>query len=799
MTDSLCCSRCGCELPVGTPEEQCPACLLEAGLAADTPSQEMNPPAADDPRLAATTPLGQRFVPPAVEELAPLFPQLELLQLVGHGGMGAVYQARQKKLDRLVALKIIRPEDSADPAFAERFMREARTLARLAHPGIVAVHDFGEVTPDSQAGPHLYYFVMEFVEGDNLRQLMEGGLPPSDALAIVPQVCEALQFAHDEGVIHRDIKPENILVDRKGRVKIADFGLARLTTRSPEEFTLTATHQVMGTPRYMAPEQMAAAREIDHRADIYSLGVMLYEMLTGDVPMGQFALPSQKAGVDVRLDDVVLRALAREPERRFQHASDMKASVDRISSDVLPPAPGRQMREPFPAGPSTVLEREVIGAWRWVAGEAAPGLRVDRPYPVLLSLTLAVAGCLMLLLPWYDVLLAEQQSDEDSRVDQAAQAVAMIVDSAVVERHGSLLPVATGRIRASVATSGAPVFQTTGYGIQARDGGSGFQSPPASVDGLPVTFRGIDLMSGMTVAIVFAVMTLFILMCPDRWRRSAFWNLIVLLLGITTLVATLVSAPELSHSRIRLSAAARTPTGPSGHIGLSESNGGHGSPVTVQPCYFQEAESRIGSSRRGGAGSTARVVYLSEAEHTVVRRAGFWGSFSLSVAMVILSASGIRNALSVPRSSRPFESSVIGRLPRPIEVSGDSRANRISVPARVRLDVSGPSLALFLAGFLMVVCHGIGCCVMMLDRTADEVAWMLIPGIASGMLMMIGGLHLRNLWSRCWAQVGAIAGMIPLSPGALLTFLAGCWAWRTISQPAVTEVFLQSEERRQSR
>src|SRR5207237_5596372 len=138
--------------------------------------------------------------------------------------------------------------------------------------------------------------------------------------------------AHDEGIVHRDIKPENILVDRKGRVKIADFGLAKLVgATTPADVTLTAEHHVLGTPRYMAPEQVEGAAIVDHRADIYSLGVVLYEMLTGELPIGRFAPPSQKVQVDVRLDEVVLRALEKEPARRYQQASDVKTDVERIS------------------------------------------------------------------------------------------------------------------------------------------------------------------------------------------------------------------------------------------------------------------------------------------------------------------------------------------------------------------------------------------------------------------------------------------------------------------------------------
>src|ERR1022692_2734313 len=295
------CPQCGASLPAGALAGVCPARLLQQGAAADT----------------ATRPSAKPFVPLTVEEVAKLFPQLEILGFLGKGGMGAVYKARQPALDRLVALKILPPETSGDAGFADRFTREARALARLSHPNIVAVHEFG------QAGG-LHYFVMEYVEGLNLRQLEQAGkLTPREAMKIIPQICDALQFAHDEGIVHRDIKPENVMLDRKGRVKIADFGLAKILGLEPEGMRLTGAKDVMGTPHYMAPEQIEHPQEVDHRADIYSLGVVFYEMLTGELPLGRFQPPSRKVEVDVRLDEVVLHALEKEPELRYQHASEV--------------------------------------------------------------------------------------------------------------------------------------------------------------------------------------------------------------------------------------------------------------------------------------------------------------------------------------------------------------------------------------------------------------------------------------------------------------------------------------------
>ena len=266
------------------------------------------------------------FEPPTVARLAEVFPALEIIELIGAGGMGAVYKARQTGLDRFVALKILPEEFGHDVKFALRFTREARTLARLSHPNIVSVYEFGKVEDT-------FYFLMEFVDGATLRDVVNAGqLDPAHALSIVPHLCDALQYAHDKGVVHRDIKPENILIAADGSVKIADFGLSRILGNESQQDRLTATHQVMGTLRYMAPEQLEGPHGIDHRADIYSLGVVFYEMLTGELPIGRFAAPSKKVEIDVRLDEVVLGTLEKEPQRRYQHASQIKADVQSIAS-----------------------------------------------------------------------------------------------------------------------------------------------------------------------------------------------------------------------------------------------------------------------------------------------------------------------------------------------------------------------------------------------------------------------------------------------------------------------------------
>jgi len=337
MVEERHCSECGGELPNDAPQGLCPQCLMKLGLPtgieidrADTAGDQSDIP------TTATPPGG--FVPPEPAELGKHFPQLDILELLGQGGMGAVYKARQRQLDRLVALKVLPPQVGQMEAFAERFSREARSLARLNHPGIVMVYDFGH----TDSG--LYYFIMEFVDGTDLRHVIQARqFSSAQALAVVPQVCEALQYAHEEGIVHRDIKPENILLNKKGQAKIADFGLAKLLDRPAAAYTLTKAGQRMGTPHYMAPEQIEHPGQVDHRADIYSLGVVFYEMLTGELPLGRFPLPSNKVHIDVRLDEVVLKTLEKEPERRYQHASEVKTDVETISGAGKAKEPAREV------------------------------------------------------------------------------------------------------------------------------------------------------------------------------------------------------------------------------------------------------------------------------------------------------------------------------------------------------------------------------------------------------------------------------------------------------------------------
>ena len=322
-------------------------------------------------------------VPPSLEEVTAAFPQFEIVELIGKGGMGTVWKARQPTLNRHVALKLL-PASLAerDPAFAERFAREGQLLARLHHPNIVAVHDSG------RAGD-FFYIVMEFVDGVNLRQAMcASRFTPQQALAIVPKICDALQYAHDEGVLHRDIKPENILLDAKGRVKLVDFGIAKLIAQPESAFagavapvaaggSLTLGDATLGTPNYMAPEQIEKPAEVDNRADIYSLGVVFYELLTGELPLGKFAPPSEKSAADPRLDGIVQQALEKERDRRQQSVSEMRTQVETIAGENPGSARAPRAVSGAPAGNPPKPAGEAasqIGAER-AGGESPAGAR----------------------------------------------------------------------------------------------------------------------------------------------------------------------------------------------------------------------------------------------------------------------------------------------------------------------------------------------------------------------------------------------------------------------------------------
>ncbi|MEQ1751598.1 MAG: serine/threonine-protein kinase, partial [Prosthecobacter sp.] len=305
--------------------------------------------------------------PPTLEEMQAMLPQYQLVSLLGRGGMGAVYRAQQVSLDRAVAIKVLPGDlvDDLDGNFAERFKNEARTMAKMNHPGIVKVFDFGE----TQTG--LLYIVMEFIDGTDVSKMIQTQrrLPADYALAITAHVGDALAYAHKNGVIHRDIKPANILITQEGVVKVADFGLAKANDSNLRG--LTKTNMAMGTPDFVAPEAFSPGTVMDGRADLYAMGVMLYQMLTGEVPRGMWDMPSLKVGTDPRYDAVILKAMEADRELRYQDAMEIRRDLDVIMTRPM------VIEEPKPV---TAQVRQTVVS-KASGSQPASGPRASRPMP----------------------------------------------------------------------------------------------------------------------------------------------------------------------------------------------------------------------------------------------------------------------------------------------------------------------------------------------------------------------------------------------------------------------------------
>ncbi|MDF1738380.1 MAG: bifunctional serine/threonine-protein kinase/formylglycine-generating enzyme family protein [Verrucomicrobiales bacterium] len=392
------CSACNAEIPATVLGGLCPKCLLMGATSKDAPGPRSAPGDLDDDMVtmsideempadftkaaasassfAPSQPLpvekkGAADFAPSQEEMEQLFPDLEILSLLGTGGMGAVYKARQKRLDRLVALKVLSCPPEMHESFSLRFEREAQLLAKLLHPNIVTIFDFGEIRENGPGGLPLFYFMMEYVDGSDLsKRIRAGSLTAEETLSIVPQICDALQVAHDLGITHRDVKPANMLLDSQGQVRVADFGVAKIVDNEDDLMTgLTLTGTTMGTPHYMAPEQWDAPEKVDHRSDIYSLGVIFYQMLTSERPVGRFLPPSQKVAVDPRIDDVVFKALETKRKDRYQNARDMAEEVrEVVATDTSRNSAGKKIA-------LGLIASAVIGAGVWW------GIQPDREVP----------------------------------------------------------------------------------------------------------------------------------------------------------------------------------------------------------------------------------------------------------------------------------------------------------------------------------------------------------------------------------------------------------------------------------
>ncbi len=304
---------------------------------------------------------------PTLEEIAALLPQYEFHDVLGVGGMGAVYLARQPALDRWVAIKLLPGELSQNEEDAARFITEARSMAKLTHANIAAVHDFGQ-TDQGQM-----YLVMEHVNGLSLHQIIHGehGLDPIGARALVTQLCDALDYAHSHNVIHRDIKPANILVTGDWQAKLIDFGLAH-----DKEATAAADAEY-GTPDYVAPERLQAGAAVDHRTDIYSLGVVIHEMYTKLTPQAAGAAAGQ--GLPPEYASVVSRCMMADPAHRFQRCHEIKTFLSaavNIPAAAAPPAPAphavppqlqARVRQPVPASRQTYKQSNGLPGWAWAA------------------------------------------------------------------------------------------------------------------------------------------------------------------------------------------------------------------------------------------------------------------------------------------------------------------------------------------------------------------------------------------------------------------------------------------------
>ncbi len=265
------------------------------------------------------------FIAPEVADLAPFFPGYEIEGLIATGGMGAVYGAVQKSLDRTVAIKILPTELSKDAAFCAGFEAEAKAMARLNHPNLIGVYDFGAVNG-------MLFIIMEFVPGQSIYHSAYGiAIDPQEVIRLVTGVCDGLAHAHDHGIIHRDIKPSNILLDLNAQPKIGDFGLARPIERKIEE-----GEEIFGTPHYTAPEVVDAPHSVDYRADIFSVGVLLHELLTGKLPADDPRPASVISRCSPRFDAIIRRATQPLAAARYASAKELAADLRAIQASITP-------------------------------------------------------------------------------------------------------------------------------------------------------------------------------------------------------------------------------------------------------------------------------------------------------------------------------------------------------------------------------------------------------------------------------------------------------------------------------
>jgi len=327
---------------------------------------------------------------------------------LGRGGMGAVYLAEQLGLGREVAIKELIPSAAADPTALMRFMQEAQVMARTSHPNLVQVHDLEQIGEAN-------YIVLEFVRGKSLRERVnQGAIPMPQTFAVMHGVLQALDYAHKRAIVHRDMKPENVLLSDEGAVKVADFGIARLTDDTGAGSTATKTGTTVGTPQYMSPEQVASSK-VDGRSDLYSAGIMFYELVVGQPPFtsseadGPFTLMAKhvqappkppsvhKPGLDLRLEEVILKSLSKRPEDRYQTGQEFDDAMSGVADRLCPGwqkslEPGADLSKMVPAAAPYSTTPPMMGTP--VLPPPTPGQAVYNPTPPVRPAAKKTAGCL---------------------------------------------------------------------------------------------------------------------------------------------------------------------------------------------------------------------------------------------------------------------------------------------------------------------------------------------------------------------------------------------------------------------
>jgi serine/threonine-protein kinase len=334
---------------------------------------------------------------------------------LGRGGMGAVYLAEQPGLGREVAIKELIQSAATDPVALKRFLQEAQVMARTSHPNLVQVHDV-ELSAEAN------YIVLEFVRGKSLRDwLNRGPIPPPQVFAVMHGVLQALDYAHKHAIVHRDMKPENVLLSEDGMVKVADFGIARLTDDTGVGGTATKTGTTVGTPQYMSPEQVASSK-VDGRSDLYSAGIMFYELVAGEPPFtasesdGPFTLMAKhvqappkppslhRPGLDPGLEEAILKSISKRPEDRFQTGQEFDDVLSRLADRLFPGwqrslEPGADLSKMVPGAtaPPTMVPATPIGIAIQQPAMAVPPQAVYNPAPPVKPVVKQSSGCMGLL------------------------------------------------------------------------------------------------------------------------------------------------------------------------------------------------------------------------------------------------------------------------------------------------------------------------------------------------------------------------------------------------------------------